>query len=63
MTIPALAPLFTGPLERFSDSLTLAPVEGARAAADLLNRETLGALIERLAADYGDGDRRAVASI
>lgn len=63
MTIPALAPLFRGPLERFSDSLTLAPVEGARAAADLLNRETLGALIERLAADYGDGDRRAVASI
>lgn len=63
MTIHALARLFRGPLEPFADSLTLAPAEGARAAADLLDHATLRALIDRLAADYGDGDRRAVASI
>lgn len=63
MTIPALARLFRGPLEPFADSLTLAPAEGARPAADLLEPETLRGLIDRLAAHYGDGDRRAVASL
>lgn len=63
MTIPALAPLFRGPLEPFADCLTLAPADGARRAADLLDRVVLRAEIDRLAAAYGDGDRRAVASI
>lgn len=63
MTIPALAGLFRGPLEPFADSLTLEPVEGARAGADLLDPDTLRGLIERLATQYGDGDRRAVASL
>lgn len=63
MTIPALAPLFTGPLEPFADSLTLAPCEGAHPASDLLDHAVLRDRIECLAPSYGDGDRRAVASI
>ncbi|MFD1702963.1 siderophore-iron reductase FhuF [Methylopila henanensis] len=63
MTIPALAPLFKGPLEPFADALTLGPIENARPGADLLDRAVLRELIERLAPNYGDGDRRAVASI
>jgi ferric iron reductase protein FhuF len=63
MTIPALAALFRGPLEPFADSLTLAPAADARPASHLLDRAALRDLIDRLARSYGDGDRRAVASI
>ncbi|MET0315099.1 MAG: siderophore-iron reductase FhuF [Hansschlegelia sp.] len=63
MSIPALAPLFRGALEPFADCLTLTPTATMRAGSDLLDRETLRDTIDHLALTYGDGDRRAVASI
>lgn len=64
MTIPALAPLFRGPLEPFAGRLTLTDVEGSRPGADLLDEAVLAREIDRFALRYGAGtDRRAVASI
>ncbi len=61
--IEALAPLFKGPLEPFAECLTTDPVVGARPSAELLDPYVLRERIDRLALSYGDGDRRAVASI
>lgn len=64
MTIPALAPLFRGPLEPFAEHLTLTDVAGSRPGADLLDEAALSREIDRFAVRYGRGaDRRAAASI
>ncbi|GHC22271.1 siderophore-iron reductase FhuF [Aidingimonas halophila] len=63
VTAPCLSDLYVGPLDALSPPDIGAPPEHALTGSELQNTETLDALLEKFAAQYDHGDRRAVASL
>lgn len=61
--IPQLAPLFTGELAPFADSLHLEDVDGAEAGTNLLSPAHLEARLSAFGRRWPAPDRRAVASV
>ncbi|GGF58279.1 siderophore-iron reductase FhuF [Azorhizobium oxalatiphilum] len=62
--IPALAPLFTGPLAPYADALGLAPQDaGSEPATALLDPEMLNRRLDQFARRFTQPERRAVASL
>lgn len=62
--IPALAPIFHGPLEPYADTLVLpGDKPGAFPLSELLDPARLDAALDHVAAHFGGEDRRALASL
>ncbi|WP_148253597.1 siderophore-iron reductase FhuF [Aidingimonas lacisalsi] len=63
VTTPCLSDLYVGPLESLAPPSIGSAPSHALAGGQLLDAGTLDNLLERFAAQYGHGDRRAIASL